>query len=169
MLKSISMSICSLGVTALFSVGCAKSTPPPETAYHTPDQEQVASADTKLDENPCAGATVFFDTESTELDMAAEKRLDELALCLANKNVHEIVVTGRADPQGASRNNDALSMKRAEKLVAALEQRGVSTSLLVIRAYGESDASQLRVMWPYERRGEVRVTASEDADEPSEQ
>ncbi len=168
MSKSIFMSICSLGVAALFSVGCAKSTPSPDTtsSYESTSQsESLASSDTKLDESPCAGATVFFDSDSDELDMAAEKRLDELALCLANKDVHEIVVTGRADPQGASTNNDALSMKRAEKLVAALEQRGVSTSLLVIRAFGETDASQLRVMWPYERRGEVRVSASESEED----
>lgn len=163
--QSISNYLMSVGLVALFGAGCAKSTPPAEP-YTPPEASAgttVSSTD-KVDGDACVGVTVFFDTSSDEIDAGAQQRIDELATCLADKQVREIVVTGRADPQGAATNNDALSMRRAEKIVAALEARGVSTSMLLIRAYGESDASQLRVMWPYERRAEVKVSATDDAD-----
>jgi sodium-type flagellar protein MotY len=83
--------------------------------------------------------TVHFALDSHKLDAKVRGILQGLADYIeADKGIKAVKVSGHADDQGRGRYNMRLSARRAESVVDFLVRRGVSTSLMISRHYGES-------------------------------
>lgn len=95
----------------------------------------------KVDANGCEAIrlqNVHFDTESSELDAAAQHKLDEAAQTLARHPDLKIEIAGHADSRGPADYNLGLSERRAEAVRRYLEQKGIESARMTVRGYGES-------------------------------
>ena len=81
---------------------------------------------------------VYFDTESAELSARARGKLDETAATLKRHPDLKVEIAGHADSRGPEDYNQALSERRAEAVRRYLEAKGVDTSRMTARGYGES-------------------------------
>ena len=85
-----------------------------------------------------AGPTlVFFDWGKGELSNDAKASLDKLAASYA-ANPRPMTVDGHSDRSGASAGNLISSRKRAIAVRDYLVAKGVPTTALTVRAYGET-------------------------------
>ncbi|MEL7347161.1 MAG: OmpA family protein [Pseudomonadota bacterium] len=108
-----------------------------------------AMARLPLSEDRCASALneavtarpISFDPGSTRLDDDSGPRLDAMARILARCSGARIEVGGHTDNQGRATMNLRLSRARAEAVVAALTERGITPAqaLLIARGYGEEE------------------------------
>jgi OmpA-OmpF porin, OOP family len=79
---------------------------------------------------------LLFDTGSATLRPASQEQIDNIAAILtAYPNVH-MEVAGYTDNVGGNGSNMALSRERANAVVAALVDRGVSPNCLTVTAFG---------------------------------
>jgi len=95
----------------------------------------------KVDANGCEEIrlqNVHFDTESSELDAVAQRKLDEAAETLARHPGLKVEIAGHADSRGPTDYNLALSERRAEAVRRYLEQKGIEPVRMTARGYGES-------------------------------
>ena len=82
--------------------------------------------------------TVTFDFDSTALDGAARKALNEQAKWLKDHPHVRMTVVGHADKVGSEGYNDRLGLRRARAVVAYLSRHGVSRSRLdAVESRGE--------------------------------
>ena len=65
--------------------------------------------------------------------------VDALANALKNGPPRMVVIEGYTDNVGNNVDNQALALERAEAVRTALIRRGVDTSRITIRSYGEQD------------------------------
>ena len=110
---------------------------------------------------------VFFDTDQSKPRAAAAGVLDALATRLLRAEPHaQAAVLGHTDAVGSDAYNMALSRRRAEAVVAALEARGVAASRLRAEGFGkrqqvasdDTEAGRAR-----NRRVEVLISPSAQA------
>jgi outer membrane protein OmpA-like peptidoglycan-associated protein len=80
-----------------------------------------------------------FSTGTAKLPAKAAPKINELAAMLRSNPERMVVIEGHTDNVGSQTVNQALAMKRAEAVRAALLRRGVNTSRIVIRSYGEEN------------------------------
>ncbi|MCE9574854.1 MAG: OmpA family protein [Deltaproteobacteria bacterium] len=83
---------------------------------------------------------VFFALDSAVLQPSALPLLDDVAAWVLANPERTLRVQGFADPVGTKDYNLALSMRRADAVVAYLRTRGVPTAQLTTAAVGEHDA-----------------------------
>ena len=81
---------------------------------------------------------VYFDTESSTLSAAAQRKLDEAAKILARHADVQVDIAGHADSRGPEDYNMALSERRAEAVRSYLQQKGIDPARMSARGYGES-------------------------------
>jgi len=81
---------------------------------------------------------VHFETNKAILLPNSFSTLDELAEVLLLKEKMNVEIAGHTDAIGDDASNLVLSQKRAESVVNYLIQKGVPTSQLVPKGYGES-------------------------------
>jgi outer membrane protein OmpA-like peptidoglycan-associated protein len=99
---------------------------------------------------------VFFQKDSAELLPDSRKRVAEAAAEAKNWNAKSISVDGFAGATGTKDANQVLSAKRAEAVVVALQQDGVSPALIQrVAAHGEAGA--LPGVTVGDRRVEIRI------------
>ena len=139
-------------VIALAVSGCARRTPPPETAVPVdqvpvgPDGAVVAPGDVELTELPAAQAdliakagsdTVYFGTDEYSLDSAAQATLAAQARwMLENPNVRASI-EGHADERGTREYNMALGERRANAARDFLAAQGVPPNRLLVTSWGK--------------------------------
>jgi outer membrane protein OmpA-like peptidoglycan-associated protein len=85
---------------------------------------------------------IYFDFDSSFLDLKARQRLDELAeYLLADASVSGVAMYGRTDSKGFRNYNDALGRRRAESVRNYLLKKGVSSEKFTIkvRSLGETN------------------------------
>jgi OOP family OmpA-OmpF porin len=80
---------------------------------------------------------VLFDFDKSDVRADAAETLDVVAEALSAYDVAEAVISGHTDSIGDDAYNQTLSEARAESVVAALEEAGV-TAALTAEGYGES-------------------------------
>ena len=82
---------------------------------------------------------VFFNWDSSQLGSGALNVLDAVAQEVANNPPGSIIVTGHTDTSGSTAYNERLAVRRADKVKAALLERGVPEEMIETGARGESD------------------------------
>ena len=102
---------------------------------------------------------VYFVSGTDELTAESRPMLDQAKTEVARRPAAEIVVIGHTDRVGSDADNDALSLKRAESVGAALLAAGVSSS---IDTAGRGEREPLittadEVAEPRNRRVEINV------------
>jgi len=73
------------------------------------------------------------------LPASARRAIDELAASLRSSPGREVVIEGHTDNAGSPAYNQALAMKRAEAVRAALIRRGVDSGRITIGSHGEQN------------------------------
>ena len=83
---------------------------------------------------------VNFKTNSDELTFESSIILDKVAQSLASTSTSGLrfEVAGHTDSSGSAPSNQKLSQKRAEAVVRYLKDKGVNTSSITAKGYGES-------------------------------
>jgi len=98
-----------------------------------PTDTCVAQLNTFVAANP-----VLFDTALAVIRAESDPVLDEVANILATCETGRIEIGGHTDWRGSDAYNVDLSQRRVDSVLRALAQRGVDTSRLRARGYGES-------------------------------
>ena len=84
---------------------------------------------------------IYFRTESSDLDMESEPRIQKLAEFVKQFPEIKLLIEGYADKRGTSIFNRQLGTKRAQAVRAALLKSGLDSKRILIHSYGESRAS----------------------------
>lgn len=82
---------------------------------------------------------VGFAPGTAKVPASAKRALDELAATLKSNPEREVVIDGHTDNVGGPRYNQALALRRAEAVRAALLQRGIASGRIAIRSLGEEN------------------------------
>jgi peptidoglycan-associated lipoprotein len=83
------------------------------------------------------GDRVFFESDSTELNGAAQATLDKQARWLKQYSRYSFTVEGHADERGTREYNFALGARRAESTKEYLVARGIPASRIRTISYGK--------------------------------
>lgn len=134
----------------------------------------------ELVKNDLAG----FTPGRATIPASARPAIDQLATTLKNNPGREVVIEGHTDNVGNPRYNQALAMKRAEAVREALIRRGIDSSRIAIRSYGEegpASSNDSRIGRRENRRAEVvsvdavemvgssQLSTTTSSDDPGEQ
>jgi len=122
---------------------------PPVTA-EAPPVAPMAPEDAKY--------LVFFDFDSSKVDIGGSSVLDSVAAEIKKQNISAVNVIGYTDTSGSKQYNKRLSSKRANAVRDGLIARGVGASMLKIDSMGEDNlmvptADEVRE--PANRRTEI--------------
>ena len=99
-------------------------------------EEEVSQCNVQLDE-ALSETMIFFETASAVISEASQKQLNVIA-DIVNNCPGNLVVEGHTDHVGDDDSNLALSKRRANAVVVALSQLGVSGNRLSSIGYGET-------------------------------
>lgn len=116
-------------------VAVAQPTPPPVVQQPAPAPEPVPEPAPAPMPGPFM---VFFDFDKSALTADAQSIVERAAGVYREFGGTRINAVGHTDRAGANRYNDALAMRRAEAVKAALIAEGVPASRISIRAEGET-------------------------------
>jgi outer membrane protein OmpA-like peptidoglycan-associated protein len=105
---------------------------------------------------------VNFETGSAQLTALSKYELDNLVEAMKKKAGMQVLLAGHTDNVGKTDENLSLSQKRAQIVAEYLSSKGISTSRLQAKGYGDaqplaandSDANREK-----NRRTEFRVVA----------
>jgi hypothetical protein len=103
---------------------------------------------------------VFFDWDRADLTDRARQIIAEAASNIAHVQHTRIEVAGHADRTGAAQYNQALSLRRAQKVAAELVRLGVARGDIDIQAFGDTRPlvpTAVGVREPQNRRVEIIV------------
>lgn len=118
------------------------------------DQRRIGTSE---DAQACELA-VYFDTDSTRLDVGAQQRLDHVAECMKRQQIDHATIVGQTDPSGSAEHNEELGLERARAVAEYLRERGVPDDQIRVRSKGELAATESQELWPVERRAGISVT-----------
>lgn len=94
--------------------------------------------DKSLENNNLHVKTIFFNTNSDQLDPVSKATLDEVAYMLHNNSEATLIVKGHADASGTDRHNKVLSIMRAYHVKYYLVyEKGISQARIVSSGFGE--------------------------------
>jgi outer membrane protein OmpA-like peptidoglycan-associated protein len=106
---------------------------------------------------------IQFGESDIDLDDGARARLDRVARSLAAGRSRRALIEGHSDGHGRLAQNEQLSRRRAEKVAAYLESRGVDRSRMTVRSFGQRrplDRGAGAEADRRNRRVDVRVTGA---------
>lgn len=81
---------------------------------------------------------IFFKTASFELDDKSKIELQKLVTFLKENQQISIEISGHTDDVGHEKDNQELSLKRAQSVMNFLSEAGINVSRLVAKGYGEA-------------------------------
>ena len=84
------------------------------------------------------GQTILFRSGSAYINPASNGLIDALAAALGPCAGVSVEVAGHTDPMGNAASNQILSQARADAVVAALGEKGVTASRMVAHGFGSS-------------------------------
>lgn len=79
---------------------------------------------------------IFFDTGKSELRPESGYELDRVAQILRERPTIKIEIGGHSDNQGQVKNNQKLSLERAERVRTYLIEKGAAAERIVAKGYG---------------------------------
>lgn len=83
------------------------------------------------------GQTIFFSTNQSDIDSRNNRILEEVFNILMKYPTYLIEIGGHTDSVGSSESNQVLSEKRANSVVQFLIDKGLETSRITSKGYGE--------------------------------
>ena len=110
---------------------------------------------------------ILFETGLDDPSIADLEKLRELSLFLLSNPSFKLKLSGHADHRGTDEYNNVLALERAKSVAAALNDYGISDSLISIKGYGsdhaksKADAAELAL----DRRVDINIVF--DDAEPS--
>jgi peptidoglycan-associated lipoprotein len=156
----------------------APTSPVPDTtrppAPAVPIPEPVVAPPPIVREDPIASASLddlnrnsplkpaFFDLDSSELNAAGQKALDEDASVLKRFSTWAITIEGHCDERGTPEYNLALGERRAVAARTYLVSLGIAADRLRIVSYGKEfpfDPGHTEAAWAKNRRAHFVITA----------
>ncbi len=81
---------------------------------------------------------VYFDTNKSGINASSAKTLEKLSAILTEYPNSDILIEGHTDNTGRDAYNYTLSEKRAKAVSAFLASKGIASSRLITKWYGES-------------------------------
>jgi len=156
------MILRSLLVTLLLAPACKKK-PPADAATEgavAPVSEQQAARPPHIDELIANFEKVFFDTDSSDLDIASREVLDRNASILQKHVDVRVQVQGHADERGTVDYNLQLGNERANAVKTYLVGQGVGPDRIAVISYGEEmpvATGHQESSWSQNRRAEFVV------------
>jgi len=91
-----------------------------------------------IPKQPLVVTNVYYDFNSSDLSLAAKKRLEESILVIMNQAPQIVVeISSHTDSKGNEEYNKKLSQKRAESVVQYLIKKGVDSKRLYAKGYGD--------------------------------
>ncbi len=117
--------------------------PAPEPVYIPPVPAVVVQEPVEVVYDPCDQFNgvlegVQFHTDSDRLTNSAQIVLDSVAISLATCATKPVAISAHTDNQGSDDYNQRLSKRRALSVARYLVNRGIDTSRMSARAFGES-------------------------------
>ncbi|WP_114967066.1 peptidoglycan-associated lipoprotein Pal [Alkalilacustris brevis] len=112
------------------------------------------------------GDRVFFTTDSSSLNTAAQRTLDAQARWLNDNRDRRIVIEGHADERGTREYNVALGARRANAVQEYLHSQGVALNRMRTVSYGKErpvEACPEQRCWDLNRRAVTVITAAAGA------
>jgi peptidoglycan-associated lipoprotein len=103
---------------------------------------------------------VFFDTDSSELDISSRKVLDRNAEILQEHRDVKVQVQGHADERGTVDYNLQLGNERANAVKDYLVNQGVGSDRITVISFGEempASTGHAESSWAQNRRAEFVV------------
>jgi outer membrane protein OmpA-like peptidoglycan-associated protein len=117
-----------------------------EPGQATPDEVRAVFADALAAEPPRPVTFILYFVEGTDqFTPESQALVDQVLLAIASRPAPELTVAGHTDAVGTDQYNDALSLRRAERVRALLIARGIAPDS--IRAIGRGKR-ELRVPTP---------------------
>lgn len=148
----------------LVAVGCKKKPPvdaaATEGATAPAEVTQPAARPSHIDELISNFEKVFFDTDSSELDIASRGVLDRNAAILQEHVEVKVQVQGHADERGTVDYNLQLGNERANAVKSYLVGQGVGPDRINVISYGEempASTGHHESSWAQNRRAEFVV------------
>jgi len=148
--------LLSVGVVALFLVGCAS-----QAAV----EEQTAGAaipGSAEDLRQNVGDRVFFEFDSYALSPASQATLERQAEWLKTYSSVKVVIEGHADERGTREYNLALGARRANSAKNYLVSLGIPSNRIETISYGKERPAELgsnEAAWAQNRRSVTVVTS----------
>ncbi len=102
---------------------------------------------------PEGGATLIFDKNSHELNMAHQAQLNKVVDILRNERSYSALITGYADKTGNAEFNAWISKQRAAAVKEYLIGRGIANTRLVLNFLGDAESQYAN---PADRKVEVQ-------------
>lgn len=118
----------------------------PPAAAQSPEPAQPAQAAPAAREEEaaarCGQVAASFAYDSVEPLLPTSGHLAELARCLSGslEGAEPVVLVGRADARGSEAYNDALGLRRADRVRSLLVQQGLPSARIRVRSLGEQGA-----------------------------
>jgi len=113
----------------------------------------------------CDIPTTHFDFDSSSLDPAAERALNELADCFVDGPAADkgMRLLGHADPRGTEEYNLALGQRRAGNVADYLQRQGLDEGKVETSSRGEIEAKGTdEESWALDRKVEIFLAENED-------
>lgn len=83
------------------------------------------------------GDRVFFDTDSSDLNVSSQATLDKQAVWLQQYGTYQIAIEGHADERGTREYNIALGARRANSVRNYLVSKGIPATRMTTKSYGK--------------------------------
>ena len=122
-------------VVALLTVLAACSSTPDKIA--NPALQGAATPGSAQDFVVNVGDRVFFDTDSSDLNLSAQATLDKQALWLQQYGNYVIGIEGHADERGTREYNIALGARRANAVRNYLVSKGIAPNRMTTKSFGK--------------------------------
>ncbi len=128
--------------------------------------QTVMQLNSSLDHARELTLNIAFRTGDAHLSAQEIDQLTKFGQLAAGMSGVKIQVSGYADPRGDQGYNTALSMDRAESVVAVLTNTGLKEDQLVVEALGAKDAAQTGNLddYAFERRVSVKLMGAQAPD-----
>ena len=83
------------------------------------------------------GDRVFFDTDSSDINVSSQATLDKQAVWLQQYSTYRIAIEGHADERGTREYNIALGARRANSVKNYLVSKGIPASRMSTKSFGK--------------------------------
>lgn len=132
-----------------------------ESGQATPDEVRAVFADALGAEPPRPVTFILYFVEATDqFTPESQALVDQVLLAIASRPAPELTVAGHTDAVGTDQFNDALSLRRAERVRALLIARGIAPASIVAVGRGKREPrvpTPVGVAEPRNRRVEITV------------